>query len=237
MSLARIAFTFLVCCAFKKCLTPPNPPAAKSERLKTNFMESEWHTQWSTYYGTRLQWIAGIVEIATILAWNFPSSDLSQAILSVLVMKGGRPERLQLTPTIALGGIMIITGSLLRFATYRYLGEFFRFEASIQRNHKLITGGPYSIVRHPGYTGLLIAHSGWFLWQFSEGSWVRESGLWDMAEGKFIVLAFTVLVILGGLYLVLNRMSNEDEALRKHFGKQWDDWAKEVPYYVVPSIY
>ena len=181
--------------------------------------------------------MAGIAEIMTILAWNFRSSAVSQAILSLLVMKGGRPERLQLTPIIALGGIMIITGSLIRLVTYRYLGEFFRFEASIQRNHKLVTGGPYSIVRHPAYTGLLFSHSGWFLWQFWKGSWVRESGLWDTAQGKFVTLSYAVIMILGTLYLVLTRMSNEDEALRKQFGKQWEDWAKKVPYYVVPGIY
>jgi len=44
-------------------------------------------------------------------------------------------------------------------------------------------------------------------------------------------------MIIGTLYLVLTRMSNEDEALRKQFGKQWVDWAKKVPYYVVPGIY
>jgi len=177
------------------------------------------------------------VEIATILAWNFRSYKLSQAILSLLVMKGGRPEALQLTPMIALGGIMIITGSLIRLVTYRYLGEFFRFEASIQRNHKLVTSGPYSIVRHPGYTGLLISHPGWFVWQLWEGSWVRESGLWNTVQGKFFTLSYAVIMIIGTLYLVLTRMSNEDEALRKKFGKQWEDWAKKVPYYVVPGIY
>jgi len=52
MSLARIPLTFLVCWAFKKCITPPNPPAAKSERLITNFMEIEWYTQRSPFYAT-----------------------------------------------------------------------------------------------------------------------------------------------------------------------------------------
>jgi len=184
-----------------------------------------------------LQWFAGIVEIATILAWNFRSFTFSQAILSLLVMKGGRPEGLQLTPIITVGGIMIITGSLIRLVTYRYLGEFFRFEASIQPNHKLVTSGPYSIVRHPAYTGILISHSGWFLWQFWEGSWVRESGLWNTPQGKIATLAYAVIEILGTLYLVLMRMSNEDEALRERFGKQWEDWAKKVQYWVVPSIY
>jgi len=138
---------------------------------------------------------------------------------------------------IALGGIMIIAGSLIRLVTYRYLGEFFRFEASIQHNHKLVTGGPYSIVRHPGYTGLLISYSGWFLWQFWEGFWVRESGLWDSAQGKLATLSYAVIMILGSSYLVLTRMSNEDEALRKQFGKRWEDWAKKVQYYLLPGIY
>jgi hypothetical protein len=52
MSLARIPLTFLVCWAFKKCITPPNPPAAKNERLTTNFMEIEWYTQRSPFYAT-----------------------------------------------------------------------------------------------------------------------------------------------------------------------------------------
>ena len=177
--------------------------------------------------------MAGIMEIATILAWNLRSSTLFQAILSLLVMKGGTPEGLQLTPLITLGGMMMMTGSLIRLVTYQYLGEFFRFEASIQPNHKLVTSGPYSIVRHPGYTGMLISHSGWFLWQFGEGSWVRESGLWDTTLGKFVTVSYAIAVILGALYLVLGRMSNEDRALREQFGKRWDDWAKKVPYCIV----
>ena len=181
--------------------------------------------------------MASIAEIATILAWNFRSSDFSQSTLSLLVMKGGRPEGLQLTPMIAFGGTMIIIGSLIRLVTYSYLGEFFRFEASIQDNHKLVTGGPYSIVRHPGYTGLLISYSGWFLWQFWEGTWIRESGLWDTAQGKLATLSYTIIMILVSSYLVLSRMSNEDEALRKQFGKRWEDWAKKVQYYLLPGIY
>lgn len=58
-----------------------------------------------------------------------------------------------------------------------------------------------------------------------------------MLQGKFAALSYTILVILGGLYLVLMRMLNKDEALHKHFGKQWEDWAKKVSYYVVPGIY
>lgn len=130
-----------------------------------------------------------------------------------------------------------MVGTLLRLATFRYLGKFFRFEASIQQDHQLITTGPYSIVRHPSYTGLLLTHPAWFFWQFGEGSWVRESGLWDTLIGKVVVSSFGVIMILGTLYLTLGRMANEDKALRDRFGKQWDNWASRVRYRVIPGLW
>ncbi|KDR81044.1 hypothetical protein GALMADRAFT_60923, partial [Galerina marginata CBS 339.88] len=89
-------------------------------------------------------------------------------------------------------------------------------------DHVLITSGPYSIVRHPSYTGLIIAHPGWFLWQFGKRSWVRESGIWNTAIGKIVVMSFGIVIIIGPLYLTLERMSREDRALKMRFGKEWE---------------
>ncbi|KDR77238.1 hypothetical protein GALMADRAFT_66575 [Galerina marginata CBS 339.88] len=238
MSLAKIPLTFAVCWSFKKCITPPNPPPTKIDsRISSNFMEIQWYTQKSPFYATSLQWLAGLAEIATILAWNFPSSPISKAVLSFLVLKTGNPDGLRLSPVTTIGGCMVVVGTLIRLITFRYLGKFFRFEASIQKDHRLITSGPYSIVRHPAYTGLILSHPGWFLWQFGKGSWVRESGLWDTAVGKVVVVSFGVIMILGTLYLTLGRMSGEDKALKKQFGKEWDQWASRVRYRVVPGIW
>ncbi|KAF8967379.1 hypothetical protein BDZ97DRAFT_1938246 [Flammula alnicola] len=240
MSLAKIPLIFCVSLAFKRCITSPNPAPPKDEQIqeqKSQVMEFSWYTQGVPKYATSLQFIAGLAEIATILAYQDPTSPLSKFILSWLVFKGGNPANLRLSMLTTIGGIMVITGTLIRVITYRYLGRFFRFEASIQRDHQLVTGGPYSIVRHPSYTGLLISHPGWFLWQFGRGSWVRESGLFNTVVGKAIVLSFAGLVILGTLYLTLTRMSNEDKALRKQFGAQWDQWASKVQYAVFPGIY
>jgi protein-S-isoprenylcysteine O-methyltransferase Ste14 len=200
-------------------------------------MEIRWYTARSPFYATRLQWFAGLTEIATILAWNNPSSPISKALLSMLLLKTGKPEQLRLSTFTTIGVCMMVIGTLIRITTFRYLGKLFRFEASIQKDHQLITSGPYSIVRHPSYTGLLLTHSGWFLWQFGRGSWVRESGLWNTAAGKVIVLSFATVMIIGTLYLTLGRMAKEDEALRKEFGKKWDEWASRVPYCVIPGIW
>ena len=184
-----------------------------------------------------MQLLAGLIEIALILAAYAPDAPLSKLILRTLLLPGGNAANLRLTPATLAGGLMMVVGTLIRVVTFRYLGKFFRFEASIQKDHKLITGGPYAIVRHPSYTGLLISHPGWFLWQFGAGSWVRESGLWGTVLGKLGVSAFAGLVILGTLNLTLGRMSNEDKALQARFGEQWDRWASQVRYMVVPGIY
>ena len=120
--------------------------------------------------------------------------------------------------------------------TYRHLGRFFRFEASIQKDHELIVSGPYSVVRHPSYTALILIFGGWFPWHLSKGSWIMESGLWDTMLGRFLVAIYIILLI-ATIFFVLTRMSKEDMALRNQFGEKWDDWAKRVPYSIFPGIY
>lgn len=48
---------------------------------------------------------------------------------------------------------------------------------------------------------------------------------------------FSTVGMLGHLGVTLGRMKMEDAALRAQFGKEWDDWAKRVPYSVIPGIY
>ena len=138
--------------------------------------------------------------------------------------------------TTAMGVILMVLGTWIRLTTFRHLGRFFRFEVSIQKDHELIVTGPYAVVRHPSYTGIILVYIGWFHWQMSKGSWVMESGLWDTMVGKFLVVV-NIIVILAASYVILERMSKEDAALRKRFGTKWDDWAKRVPYSIFPGIY
>ena len=120
--------------------------------------------------------------------------------------------------------------------TYRHLGRLFRFEVSIQEHHELIVSGPYSVVRHPSYAGLILMFGGWFPWHLSKGSWIIESGLWNTILGRlFVVMYFTLL--MSTIFFTLSRMSKEDVALRNQFGKKWDDWAMRVPYSIFPGIY
>ena len=176
-------------------------------------------------------------EISTILATAYPSWPLSKQILSLLVWNGGKPKNLHISSAAAIGVTLMGLGGWIRLMTYRHLGRFFRFEASIQKDHELIVSGPYSIVRHPSYTGFIMVTSGWFLWHLSKGSWIMESGLWNTVLGRLlIVVNFSTINITISIF-ALARMSKEDIALRNQFGKKWDDWAKRVPYSIFPGIY
>ena len=137
----------------------------------------------------------------------------------------------------AAGLTLVVLGAGIRLMSYRRLGRFFRFETSIQKDHGLIVSGPYSVVRHPGYTGLILVTGGLSLWHLSKGSWIMESGLWNMMLGKLIIVIYLIVFHILGPSFIVARMSKEDIALRNQFGKKWDDWAKRVPYSIFPGIY
>ena len=142
-----------------------------------------------------------------------------------------------MTPLSLLGAVLWTCGAALRLRTFRELGRFFRFEISIQENHKLIVTGPYAYVRHPAYTGMLMANVGWFLWNGASGSWVRECGFFASPTGILCLAVYVAVAILSTSAIPFSRMSKEDEVLKRKFGRQWDDWAKRVPYLVIPGVY
>lgn len=125
----------------------------------------------------------------------------------------------------------------MRMRTYQDLGRFFRFDISIQKDHQLVTTGLYSYVRHPSYSGIILADLGWGLWYGTRGSWVRESTFLDSVGGIIAMATFILLFMLPGPAFTLSRMSSEDRALRSKFGRKWDEWARRVPYRLIPGVY
>jgi protein-S-isoprenylcysteine O-methyltransferase Ste14 len=60
--------------------------------------------------------------------------------------------------------------------------------------------------------------------------------MWNTMLGKFLVVIYFSLLI-STIIFTPARMSKEDIALRKQFGKKWDDRAERVPYSIFPGIY
>jgi protein-S-isoprenylcysteine O-methyltransferase Ste14 len=95
--------------------------------------------------------------------------------------------------------------------------RFFSAVVRIQRDrgHRVIDGGPYRLVRHPGYAGMILA--------------APFSGL---ALGSWISVALAL--IYSGL--ILRRVFFEDAFLRKNL-EGYSAYADRVRYRLVPGVF
>ncbi|KAF9535349.1 hypothetical protein CPB83DRAFT_901094 [Crepidotus variabilis] len=239
MSLMKIPLLVAVGVAQRSMLTPPHPSLPTSEFSSTTTFDSVI----TRYRAIPLtiakfgQYYLSTVEIATILANSTLDRELSKFVLSECVFKGGNPQNMHTSLIAVFGIVLFITGAILRASTYRHLGRFFRYEICIQKDHQLIKTGPYALVRHPSYSGLLVSTMGWFLWTFSTGSWVQQSGMLNTRFGKIHLAAYVLIGTSPPLLVTLPRMRNEDEALKQKFGKEWEAWAAETPYSIIPGLH
>jgi len=58
---------------------------------------------------------------------------------------------------LVVGVVLAWCGILIRLAAKRTLGRFFVGAIVIQEDHRVVTSGPYAVVRHPGYAGSIVA--------------------------------------------------------------------------------
>ncbi len=107
-------------------------------------------------------------------------------------------------------------GLLLRAWAVARLGRFFTVDVAIAHDHALQTDGPYALVRHPSYTGLL----------------AMFAALGTLFE-NWVSLA--LLLALVGIALA-RRITVEEQALAGAFGAEWTAYAARTRR-LVPLLY
>ena len=61
---------------------------------------------------------------------------------------------------LTVGLVVFALGLALRAWAVHELGRFFKFTVVVQADHRVVDAGPYRLIRHPSYTGLLMAELG-----------------------------------------------------------------------------
>jgi len=70
---------------------------------------------------------------------------------------------------VALGLCIEGVGLALRAWAVHELGRFFKFTVVVQADHRVVDTGPYRLIRHPSYTGLLMVVLGFGI---ALGTWL-----------------------------------------------------------------
>ena len=107
-----------------------------------------------------------------------------------------------------LGLLIMVAGLAIRLYSIQHLGRMFTRLVEIAPDHRLVTTGPYRLVRHPSYTGLLI----FFL------------GI-GLALGDWLSVLTMVGVPLAG---IIYRIEVEESALIAAFGDEYTAYKARV---------
>lgn len=110
------------------------------------------------------------------------------------------------TPELAIAAV-IITLAGMGFAVWArvHLGQNWSSVPTVKEHHQLIRSGPYRLVRHPIYSGILLAMMGTFL-----------------ANGKVRGAVAVALIWLG--WVLKSRM--EEEFMVRTFGAEYEEYRR-----------
>lgn len=153
--------------------------------------------------GGSIALLLGCVAVAFVLAVRI-------ARLPVGALPGPPAAQLACGLAVMWAGLALRTWSILS------LGGQFRAIVVIQRDHRLVTTGPYRYVRHPSYTGALVAALGFGI---ALGHWTS-----------------VLVLVVGWAIGVAYRIRVEEAALSEAFGPEYEAYRSRTRR-LVPWLY
>jgi protein-S-isoprenylcysteine O-methyltransferase len=117
---------------------------------------------------------------------------------------------------LPLGCSLFVLGLALRWYSIIHLGRFFTTNVAIAKDHYLIDSGPYRFIRHPSYTGSMVAVLGFTL---SFANW-----------------ASLLIIFIPSCAATLWRIHIEEEALLGALGEQYHGYMQRTKR-LIPLIY
>ena len=107
----------------------------------------------------------------------------------------------------AAGMVVLLAGLVLRGWSFKVLGEYFTHNVMVSSDQPVIASGPYRVLRHPSYAGVLLAAIGV-----------------GLASANWADLALVTLLVLTPL---LWRIHTEESALMAMLGDRYRAYAAQ----------
>ncbi len=112
-----------------------------------------------------------------------------------------RPEEL----ASSVGLVLMWCGIGLRLWSFRTLGRYFTFTVQTSRDQQVISAGPYRVIRHPSYSGILLA----------------LVGVGFMIDNWVSLVVLVAVALIGLIY----RIEVEERALSLDLGGRYQSYA------------
>ena len=148
------------------------------------------------------------------LLWIVISCAVTAGVM--LAVYGVGPRMANVLPYVSVGVTCFVLGTILRWRAIQHLGQFFTVDVAVSQDHRVVDDGPYRLVRHPSYTGLLMQFAGLAL-----------------CLGNWLSLAVILLPIW---FALLNRIRVEEQALHASLGEAYQRYSNGTKR-LVPLIY
>jgi protein-S-isoprenylcysteine O-methyltransferase Ste14 len=173
---------------------------------------------WVLWLGWAAYWIAAARQTSAnqrTESWRTGASYRIPLVFGILLLLSSRPSR---TPTgfllwppsvlsLAIGLCLIATGLSMAVWARLYLGKYWSGRITLKVEHRIIQTGPYAWVRHPIYSGLLLALLGTVITIGTIRSWL----------GLAIIFA-----------AVVRKLLLEEQWMCAHFGPEYELYRRRV---------
>lgn len=139
--------------------------------------------------------VLGVLEVGTLGLW---------------LLVRGRWQFLPETDTAVAvaGALLALTGAAFAAWAKSHLGRLFSPQLGVQEQHRLVTTGPYAVVRHPIYLGIV-----------------------DFIIGTALYLNDVALFVVGLLFVIYfgAQIRVEERLFERHFGTAWREYRARIP--------
>lgn len=116
----------------------------------------------------------------------------------------------------AVGVALLIFGIIVRLTAIKMLGKYFTSTVLIKDDHRLVRSGLYKYLRHPAYTGALLAHLGL-----------------GLSFSNWFALGFSTIPFIA---VAAYRTRVEEQALREAFGTEYVAYS-QTSKRLIPGVY